>query len=205
MWLLFLTLVLLPSLSFNLVIVKYVERPTRSKLILKSVRWVLTFDLLLLGIAALPVLRDGLSATGRYDLTVPTAVLWFIYFALPLLALRNPLPLTASIILVFWLIAVPETRLLLEAGLRMRGWISKTDRPFWWMEHVPRSIDGVDMWVAVKNSLVKRLPYLGGLVRDSGNAVWNKIAKTRRTFSVHDVLAALKGITRDVTGYIFRA
>ncbi|KAF3026569.1 hypothetical protein E8E14_014108 [Neopestalotiopsis sp. 37M] len=196
MWLLVLTLVLVPSLVLNLILVNYVARPGR--LVLKTARWVLTLDLLVLGLVSLPILRDGLNESGRHDFRIVAASLWTLQFATSILALRDPRLLTLAVLVVFWLVALPETRLLLEAGLRRRSWISKTDRPFWWIENVPKSIVAVDVLVAAKAWLLGTSPSLFRLLGDAGNAVRGTITKNLRSFPLHTVIGTLKDITRTI-------
>lgn len=140
MFLLVLFLLLSAASVFDIALVLHIRRG-RQAILLKRVRWTLTVYMLLMGIAALIVLRDGIEASGKQDMRFKTTLVFSLFYIFPLLSTQDPEFLIPDYIISVYLLAGADVRLLLTAGLDKRQWTTENENPFFWTAIVPRALD----------------------------------------------------------------
>ncbi|KAI0105281.1 hypothetical protein GGR51DRAFT_520220 [Nemania sp. FL0031] len=148
-------------LVWNVVLTFFILRDWR--LLLRVARWSASIWLILFGILASEVLREGLIVHGEDSLHWNVRLIWtawFLLVACSVLDWRFAVPAAA---LLFWFLSYPEVHTLLNFGLVRLGWLNIVHSPLAWAASRPKTLEiSVRAQMLVKTVLGRViLPVLG--------------------------------------------
>lgn len=141
-------------LIWNLVLTLHLLRDWR--LLLRVLRWSTLLWLVLFGIFASEVLREGLIVHGDAALHWDVRLAWTAWFALVACSAFDWRLLVPAVALAFWFLGSREMRMLLNYGLVRLEWLGVVYNPLTWAAGKPGALDSAIRARIVVEQLLNR-------------------------------------------------
>ncbi|KAI0446369.1 hypothetical protein F4803DRAFT_504595 [Xylaria telfairii] len=121
---------------------------------LRVLRWSTTLYLVILGVLAAEVLREGLIVNGSTVLHWDVRLVWTVWYMLVAASALDWRFLVPAAALPLWFLSYPEVRTLLDYGLVRLGWVGVVHSPLSWAASRPKMLElGIRAHMAVDQVL----------------------------------------------------